>query len=181
MAITIKVGSEANAETQTTVKLNARKSLDGSIIIRDHAEVDIVVDSQNKTVAAYPKKDLHDDVYQAQDRFFDFLTKKGVIKRDSIASGNVFASMQAEIPDVMDEDVDATQMVLLSVANWLAEEKPITDAQRAYEQEWIDHFTDPDDANSTELGEVPHSEKKGTIDPQTVRRYLGGSLTGFYE
>ena len=34
-----------------------------------------------------------------------------------------------------------------------------------YADELEDSYTDPDDEESTELGEVPHKEKKGSIDP----------------
>jgi hypothetical protein len=34
-----------------------------------------------------------------------------------------------------------------------------------YEMTIEDEYTDPSEEDSTELGEVPHAEKKGTIDP----------------
>ena len=34
-----------------------------------------------------------------------------------------------------------------------------------YADEVEDHYTQPDGEESTELGEVPHEEKKGSIDP----------------
>jgi hypothetical protein len=34
-----------------------------------------------------------------------------------------------------------------------------------YDDEISSHYTDPDDEDSTELGEVPHEEEKGSIDP----------------
>lgn len=178
MAITITVGNDdaEKPQIQRRINLDVRKTLDGQIIVRDHKEIDVVIDPNEGTVSAFPKEDLHDDVYAAQDRLFDFLTKKGVIKRETIAAGNVFASMQGEIPQSVVEGVDATQVTLLSIANWIEDERPTMEMQQEMEQSWIEKLTEPEDAESTELGEVPHEAEKGTIDPSNnIRRYLGGA------
>ena len=39
-------------------KLNARRTLDGDIIVRDHPDVDIVVMTTRKKVIAFPKESL---------------------------------------------------------------------------------------------------------------------------
>jgi hypothetical protein len=45
---------------------------------------------------------------------------------------------------------------------------------KEYEKSFTDMLTEPDDEDSTELGEVPQEEEKGTIPKYASRRYIGG-------
>ena len=176
MSINVKVGSSANAIEKTnhpSMNLNARKSIDGHIMIMDHKDIDIVVVPDKKKIITFPKTSMHDNVYSVQDRLFIFLANKGVIKRESIQSGDVYGSLQAEYPDAVN-DVDATQMVVFTIGKFIAEEKPHMQQEEYQEEEFEKRLTNPDEEESTELGEVPQAAKKGSIDPSRVRRYLSG-------
>ena len=72
MAITIKVGEEANKKL-VTLEINLRKSLDGDLMIFDHGDIDIVLSTSNNKVIAFPKEVISDYVYGAQNRLFTFL------------------------------------------------------------------------------------------------------------
>lgn len=50
--------------------------------------------------------------------------------------------------------------------------------EKELEKEFEERLTDPDEKESTELGEVPAAERKGSITPSTMRRY--GTLPGPY-
>ena len=58
------------------ILLNARKTIDGNIIVHDHPEVDIFVLTAKSKVVCLPKEQLDDEVYDTQNRLFKFLTKK---------------------------------------------------------------------------------------------------------
>ena len=46
MEIKVTIGSKI----QETISLNARKSIDGNLMIFDHEDLDIVLDSKNKKI-----------------------------------------------------------------------------------------------------------------------------------
>ena len=145
------------------VEMNLRKTMSGDYSINDHYDLDIVVMPASKKILAMPKNEMSDEVYGAQDRLFAFLRKKGVISEDSVHSGNVYGSMQAKYPESK-VGGDADQIVLLSIGKFLQEEKPYYSHDAALEAELIDTFSNPDPENSTELGDVPHAAKKGSVD-----------------
>ena len=62
------------------ISLEVRKTLDGKIMIMDHRDIDIVIDTENKKIVAFPKNEMSDEVYQTQDKYFDFLAKSGVVE-----------------------------------------------------------------------------------------------------
>lgn len=174
MSINIKVGPGGIAATnQPTLSLNARKTLDGHIMILDHNDIDVVVVPEKSKVITFPKLSMHDNVYPSQDRFFNYLSNKGVIKRESIQAGDVYGSIEAEYPEAVN-NVDATQMVVFVIGKFMAEEKPHIQEEEYREEEFEKKLTNPDEEDSTELGEVPQAAKKGSLDASKVRRYLSG-------
>ena len=64
--ITIKIGGP-----QATVELNARKALDGSLLIMDHKKIDIAVVPEELKVITFPKSSSTEDVYEYQNRLFE--------------------------------------------------------------------------------------------------------------
>ena len=62
-----------------TFELNARKSLNGDIMIFDHTDIDIVILSEKKKIVAFAKDIMSDVVYGAENRLFEFLKKKGIV------------------------------------------------------------------------------------------------------
>ena len=105
-------------------KLNARKTLSGDIIIRDHADVDIVVMVKKKKIVAFPKESMSEAVYQTQDKLFNHLSKKGVISPDSVQGGSLHFH-EAKILD--NKDLNVISVSLVSIANFIEEEKPYFD------------------------------------------------------
>ena len=176
MEIKITIGSRI----QETITLNARKSLDGNLMIFDHEDIDIVLikNNGNGKVLSFAKAMFSDQVYEAQDRLFKYLRKKGVIAPESIQGGNIYGSMEAKLLKSANEDIDSMQVTLYSVSKFLEEEKPYFDKRRQYEDDELDYLVDPDAENSTELGEVPHEERKGSLIPGYVRGPYG--MTSFY-
>jgi len=176
MNIKITIGSKI----QETITLNARKGLDGSLMIFDHEDIDIVLteNGENKKVLSFAKDMFSDKVYEAQDRLFRFLRKKGVISFESVQGGNIYGSMEAVIINSINEDIDPVKVALYSVSKFLKEEEPYFNRRKQYEEDELDYLTEPDAEHSTELGEVPHEERKGTLIPGYIRGPYG--MTSFY-
>lgn len=157
-------------------EITAREALDGSIIIYDHNDIDIVLMQEKKKIVAFAKDILTDSVYGAESRLFEFLRKKGVVAYDSIQGGNIYGSMEAKILD--SKKFDSIKAALLNIAEWFKVEKPSMDALESHDDMMDDALTDPDNMNSTELGEVPHEEEKGSILSRNLfAPYLYGRYT----
>jgi len=158
------------------ISLNARKTIDGKIMIMDHRDIDIVIDVEGKKIITFPKEAMSDEVYQTQDKYFQFLAEAGIINRDSVHSGNVFASLQGTYPDSADDGVSAAQVVLLSTYKFIQEEKPRFEQEEWLDNEMDDWYTYPTPEDSTRLGKVPEEASKGTISPYSRLGY-----TSIYE
>lgn len=150
----------------TTITLNLRRALNGDYLIYDHPLFDIVVMPQKNKIVTFKKKDTRIDPYPSQDKYFDYLSRLGMIVQDSIQGGNVFASLEAVYP--INNKVDTIQAILLATFNFLKDEKELFNAAEKFEEEFEDSITDPGSEESTELGEVPQAEKKGSIDPHAL-------------
>jgi len=182
--IKVKITSDAESAEELSEKesvevkhpqisLNARKTVDGKIMIMDHRDIDIIIDTASKKIITFPKNDMSDEVYQAQNNYFQYLSQKGVIDRASVQAGDVFSSIQAKYPDAIDEGVSSAQIVLLSTYNFIEDEKPRFETEEFYENEIDDWYSHPTPEDSTELGEVPEAPRKGSINPNSP--YLRGA------
>jgi len=165
---------ESQEPVHPQISLNARKTIDGKIMIRDHIDIDIVVDPKAKQIITFPKNNMSDEVYQAQNNYFEFLAKKGVIDRASVHSGDVFASMQGNYPDPIDEGISSTQVALLSTYQFIEEEKPRFETEEWLDNELDDYYVHPTPEDSTPLGEVPEKAEKGNIGPNNPWAYYSG-------
>jgi len=145
------------------VEMILRKTLGGDFAIYDHFDLDIVVQPEKKVILAFPKNEMSDDVYAAQDRLFSFLDKKGTVLVDSVQSGFVYGSMQGSYPESK-IGADATEVVLYTIGKFLEEEKPYYSHSNSLEDAMQQAELEPSHADSTELGEVPQEQEKGTID-----------------
>jgi hypothetical protein len=156
--ITIKVGGP-----QATVELNARKALDGSLLILDHQKIDIAVMPKEMKVLTVPKTTSTEDVYDFQNRLFELLSDRGIIDRASVQGGNVFRSLEGVIFE--NDQVNPIQAVVYCIAEFIGSENAHEKIADRYEKELEDMFTHPSDRDSTEYGEVPQGGEKGTMRP----------------
>ena len=149
MTIKVSVGNEQQPQASskksspivTNLKMKMRRAINGDIMVFDHADIDIVMSPMTKKIVVFAKDTMSDLVYGAQDRLFSFLSKKGIIDRTSVQAGNVYGSMEGTM--LAGVDRDSFRMALINISKWVDEERPY----------------------STELGEVPHEEMKGTLRP----------------
>tara|TARA_Y100000593_G_scaffold94239_1_gene192356 strand:+ start:3368 stop:3979 length:612 start_codon:yes stop_codon:yes gene_type:complete len=150
-------------EEPLRVYMKIRKTLAGEYIIFDHPLFDTVIMPNKNKIVTFTKKNISIDPYPSQDKFFDFLMRRGVIIPDSVQGGNVFGSLEAKYP--INDDVDTLETLLLVVYYFMKEDIESIKSALDYSDEIEDLYTEPEDEDSTELGEVPHKEKKGGIDP----------------
>lgn len=170
--IKVQVGSpEKNMAFNPKMKMVLRKTLGGDFAIYDHYDLDIVVQPEKRVILAFPKNEMSEDVYAAQDRLFSFLNKKGTLLSDSVQSGFVYGSMQGSYPESKIGS-DATEVILYSIGRFIEEEKPYYSHDEALEDALMKKELEPSEEDSTELGEVPHETAKGATDIfPTTRSY----------
>ena len=155
---------KARIEFDPRIRLKARRTLDGNVLILDHEDIDIVFMPKKSKCITFPKDSLSEKVYSAQDRMFRFLVKKGVVDHSSIQGGNVFGSMEAAILESSFEGIESEQAFLYALHEYINGEKPYFKGSDEYDDERLDALLRPDDANSTELGDVPQAPEKGSMD-----------------
>ena len=153
MAIKVSVGTpeppmpapeleEEPKVPQASMKMNARKNLDGSLGIYDHTDIDIVVMPKKNKILALAKNEMSDDVYHTQSRLFAFLVKRGVILPESVRGGNVYGSLEGAYPPSQDGKNHA-QISVYTIGKFLEEEKPYYMWSQAHEHAMEDWWVDP--------------------------------------
>ena len=155
---------KAKIELKPRVKLKARRTLEGNLMILDHEDIDIVYVPKTRKCLTFPKESFSDKVYASQDRLFSYFAKKGIVDYSTIRGGNVFGAMEADIFESKVPGVDHEQVFLKVVYDHIQEEQPYFKTSDQYDDERLDSLLRPDDVHSTELGDVPHSDKKGSMD-----------------
>lgn len=156
--IKIKIGGP-----QATIELYARKGLDGSLLIMDHTKIDIAVMPDKMKVVTFPKTTSTEDVYEYQNRLFEFLSDKGIIDRQSVQGGNIFRSLEGAV--FPNDEVNSLQAAIYVISEFLTNETEHEQIATNYEKELEDMYTHPDDRDSTEYGEVPQYAEKGSMRP----------------
>ena len=140
-------------------KLKLRSSINGDLMIMDHKDIDIVIKQGEKKIVAFAKEALSDLVYGAQARMLEYLRSNGLIEIDSIQGGNIYGSLEAKLQ----EGPKVVEVTLMKIAEWMEEEAPMINGRTGYDDMEEEHLLSPDGEFSTELGEVPQAEEKGSI------------------
>lgn len=162
MAITIRVGDKANRKL-VTLEMDIRRNLNGDLMIFDHGDIDIVLSSKNNKITSFPKEQINDYVYGAQNRLFAFLRKKGIIIGESIKAGSFYGSFEATLETPLNEEISVPKLALVNISEFINEERPYFEAMEAYVAETESDYVVPDKEKSTELGEVPQAAEKGSM------------------
>jgi hypothetical protein len=144
-----------------TIELVARRAVDGKIMIFDHNLIDVVIAPEDGKITTFSKSNQNDLAYEAQDRLFKLMQSKGLIMPESVKSGNIFGSLEGSYP-TESKYADTTNVALYLVYEFMQEESKFLDLKRNLEKEEEERLFDPSAADSTELGEVPQEERKGT-------------------
>lgn len=153
-------------ETEIKFNLKLRSAMNGDLMILDHRDIDIVIQPKNKKVITFAKDAMNDAVYGAESRLLEFLRKQGIIRYDSIQGGNVYGSMEGALLE--SEGPDPIKSTLLNIVEWMKTEQPYIKGVSAYEKMEDDALIDPNNTDSTDLGEVPQAAEKGSISNRTI-------------
>ena len=157
-------------------ELKAKSAVNGDLMIFAHRDIDIVLNQKDRKVVAFAKEMNSDFVYGAESRLFEFLRKKGVLEFDSIQGGNIYGSMEGKLMTAKEHDVN--KITLLAIHEWMKDEAPYVNRLKGHDEDMEDHLVEPDGEYSTELGEVPHEDQKGSIRQRNLfAPYLYGRYT----
>ena len=157
-----------NDKVVSSFTLKAKKTFDGNILIYDHDDIEIVVMPELKKIVTFKKDEVNGDIaYGASDRLFKYLALRGVISLDSVQGAGTLNSFEAKI---LDTDMKIPiKLTLLAISKWIEEERPYFEYGEDFEDLMRDRLVEPDNEESTELGEVPHDKSKGSIVPGYYR------------
>lgn len=172
MSIKINIVRGVKDDTRVieTITLKAKKTLNGDMMIFDHDLIDMVVSNEKMKITLFPKQVVSEEVYNIQNRLLTRMGRQGLVDPSSIKAGSVFSSLEADIYKSKINGVSSFQATLLELYNFIQDEQPDIESRKKYTTDLQSFFLNPDDEDSTELGEVPHKEKKGSLDHQ-VRPY----------
>jgi hypothetical protein len=145
-------------------KLNLKSAINGDLMIMDHKDIDIVVKPKDKKIVAFAKETLSDLVYGAESRLLEYLRKTGVLEMDSIQGGNIYGSLEGQLQ----EGEKSVEIALMKISEWMETEQPMIAGRTGYDEMEDEHLLEPDGEYSTELGEVPQAEEKGSINKSTL-------------
>jgi len=157
-------------------KLMTRSAINGDIMILDHKDIDIVLKQQDGKILTFAKEALSDYTYGAEARLLEFMRKKGILEYDSIQGGNIYGSLEGKL--MKSDSVEVNKVALKVISEWMQTEESYITGTESYDEMYGDHLMNPDGEYSTELGEVPAEEKKGSILQHNLfAPYLYGRYT----
>lgn len=158
--IKIEIGSPPQI---VTVELQARKTLDGNLLILDHDLIDIVVVPDLNKVVTFPKDAETEDTYHTQAKLLEFMSARGTVDRETIQGGNIFNSLEGVIPP--SEEANSLQAAVYIISEFIKEEAELRQKVEEYQHDIEQYYLDPQDIDSTELGEVAQETEKGAMVP----------------
>ena len=163
-------------ERKHKFSVNMREALNGDLMFMDHKDIDIILMKEKKKIVAFPKDLMSEIVYGAGSRLMEYLRSKGVVQFDSIQGGNVYGSLEGKILE--SQNKDEISLTVYELNEWIKSELPKTARKEKHTQQIKNTELYPDEDLSTELGEVPHAEEKGSIVQNSLfAPYLYGRYT----
>ncbi len=163
---------EEVAAPQATVKLKARKALNGNIIISDHKLMDLVLVPSKNKVLIVPHPGFGQETYHKQKDFFNALSKRGVFS-GPMEGGNIHGVFEAKLG--VAEDLSSVQVALLEIERYLKQEAVEEGFGEEFDNEIEDRFINPDDEESTEAGEIEAEEEtRKRMNSAPPHQHYGG-------
>jgi len=161
MTIKIKIG-RASGRDSVQRKIAVKKSLDGNLMFLSHPHINVIYKKDKNKIFAFAKDAKYtDEAYAAMKRLLAYLADVGLIAFDSIQGGNIYASLEGLLVEPSEER-SIVQLVTFHIGEWLNKESSEV-YDEYYQEEVEEYLLDPDDQDSTELGEVPQEADKGVL------------------
>ena len=155
---------------KTKIKLKVAKTLDGNIVVYDHPKVIFIISPAKRKVTMIAKENVNDDLFPVQKRFMDFAIPKGIVVLGTESTGYLPNMFEFIYPE--DQKRDTLKIMLKFFHEFILKEKEIYKRLDKYEQDLESRLLDPDEEHSTELGEIPHGEKKGSLRANPYLNYM---------
>ena len=157
-------------------KLMTRSAINGDIMILDHKDIDIVLQQKGGKIITFAKETISDFTYGAEARLLEFMRSKGILEYDSIQGGNIYGSLEGKL--MSSEETEVNKAALLVISEWMTTEESYLKGTTAYDDMEDEHLLDPDNEFSTNLGEVPQEQQKGSIRQDSLfAPYLYGRFS----
>ena len=161
MTIKIKIGRAAKRDSVQR-KIAVKKSLDGNLMFLTHPHINVIFKKAKNKILAFAKDAKYtDEAYAAMKRLLGYLADVGLVAFDSIQGGNIYASLEGLLVEPSEER-SIVQLVTFHIGEWLNKESSEV-YDEYYQKEVEEYLLDPDDQDSTELGEVPQEADKGVL------------------
>ena len=161
---------------EISFKLMTRSAVNGDIMILDHKDIDIVLQQSDGKILTFAKETISDYTYGAEARLMEYMRSQGILEYDSIQGGNIYGSLEGQL--MTSDEVEVNKVALKVISEWMTTEESYLKGTTAYDDMSDDQLISPDGEYSTELGEVPHAEKKGSIEQNSLfAPYLYGRYT----
>jgi len=159
----IKVSISTNSGV-VTKEINMSRTLTGDFLLKEHPDVDIVVSPTKYKIIVIPKSEYTESIVKIQTNIVEFLRHKGVIIPESVKGSNIFGGLECSFPkESVQKGQDTIQVAIYMLSEFLDAERPKHEYAKEYEKAFNDALTNPTSDSSTELGEVPHEDFKGSI------------------
>jgi hypothetical protein len=160
----IKVSITTPDKNVINKEINISRTLSGDYLLKEHPEIDIIVMPSKFKILTLPKNKYTEYTSKIQNNLMNFLKDNGVVMHESIRGSNIFGSVEATFPEKSTkEGQDTLQVAVYMISEFLDQERPQHMYAKEYEKAFYDALSNPNSAESTELGEVPHEDFKGSI------------------
>jgi hypothetical protein len=142
------------------IKLNMRSTLGNNLVIYDHPKLLIFISPGDKKILSLPKDEFLDkDIFQTQNRMFDYFITKGIMDPAGKKGGAIYKSMEGIYFD--STEYKPLEIVLKVLSDFLEVEKEYHDSATQSYKIYQDQILNPDEEETTELGEIPSEFEKG--------------------
>ena len=162
---------------KTEVKVKARRSYNGDIVLYEHPEVDVAISTNKTKILVIPKGKVSDDSYDIQDKIFNYLSKRGVVDPASVQSSSAYGILEGKY--YQNEDIGVLGLVIYEVNNFIQKDKENYVYDEIFDK-MEKEMIDPEDDRTTELGEIPHEEMQGALRPGYIYPYGSYGAMGLY-
>lgn len=159
------------------IQIKARRTLAGDVLIFEHPEVDFVLSPKKSKISVSPKGKTSDDSYDIQDKFFKYMSDKGMVDPSTVQSASAYGILEGKY--YQNEDFSSFGIVLAEIKKFIDEDKENYVYDEVFEK-MEKELIEPEEDRTTELGEIPHEEMQGSLRPGYVYPYGTYGAMGLY-
>jgi len=172
--IKINIGPTKTLE----LDLDVSQMINGDLMITNHPRFDIVVSEASKKIVTLPKDREDTDSYKIQSELMNFLSRAGVVDHSKVEGALSYGALECPLLTPVG-DRNVVKAALYCIDKFLQLEEGEYDRVNEYDDSLERMFLNPEDRISTELGDVPHEEEKGSM-PARMEYWWGRGMYGYF-